>query len=46
MEGELSILEKWAQDEEPRVRNFARLALKHQQKRIQRQRLLEEEELL
>jgi hypothetical protein len=44
MEGELPILEKWAQDEEPRIRNFAKLALKYQQKRIQRQKLLEEEE--
>jgi hypothetical protein len=44
--GELSIFEKWAQDEEPRIRNFAKLALKHQQKRIQRQKLLEEEEFL
>jgi hypothetical protein len=37
-------MEKWAQDEEPRIRNFARLALKHQRKNIQRQKLLEEEE--
>lgn len=44
MEGEISMLQKWAQDEEPRIRNFARLALKHQQKNIQRQKLLEEEE--
>ncbi len=44
MEGEISILEKWTQDEEPRIRNFAKLALKHQRKNIQRQKLLEEEE--
>jgi hypothetical protein len=45
MQGELPILEKWAQDEEPKIRNFAKRALKHQQQRIQRQKLLEEEEL-
>jgi len=45
MEGELSTLEKWAQDEEPIIRDFAKQALRHQQKRIQRQRLLEEEEV-
>ena len=28
-----------AQDEEPRIRNFAKLALKHQRKNIQRQKL-------
>lgn len=44
MQAELSILEKWAQDEEPRIKNFARLALKHKQQNIQRQKLLEEEE--
>jgi hypothetical protein len=44
MEGELPILERWAHDEEPRIRNFAKLALKHQRKSIQRQKLLEEEE--
>lgn len=44
MAGELSILEKWAEDEEPKIRDFAKLALKHQRKNIQRQKLLEEEE--
>jgi hypothetical protein len=44
MEGEVSILEKWAEDEEPKIRDFAKLALKHQRKNIQRQKLLEEEE--
>ena len=44
MEGELSIMEKWAQDGDPNIRNFAKAALKHQRKNIQRQKLLEEEE--
>jgi hypothetical protein len=46
MQGELSILEKWAQDEEPRIRNFAKVALKYQRKNMQRQKLLEEEEFV
>jgi len=44
MEGELSVLEKWAQDDDLTIRNFAKVALKHQQKYIQRQKVLEEEE--
>jgi hypothetical protein len=46
MEGNLTILKKWAQDEEPRIRSWAESAILHAQARIRRQRRLEEEEFV
>ena len=44
MEGELSTLEKWAADEEPKIRDWARAALAHGRRSVERQKLLEQEE--
>jgi hypothetical protein len=46
LEGDLSTLEKWTRDEEPRIRSWAQKALKHERKRLQRVKLLEEERYL
>ena len=43
MEGQLRTLKGWAQDEEPRIRSWAKKALLYVEKSVQRQKLLEEE---
>jgi len=44
LEGQLAILKKWAQDEEPVIRAWAQAAILYAEKGLKRQKLLEEEE--
>jgi hypothetical protein len=43
LEGQLSTLRRWAQDEEPRIRSFAEAAIAYAERGVKRQKLLEEE---
>jgi len=43
LEGQLSTLKSWAQDEEPRIRSYAEAAIVYAEKSVKHQQLLEEE---
>ena len=43
LEGQLSILKSWAQDEEPRIRSWAEATITSAEKGVKHQKLLEEE---